>query len=225
MSLAVVTGATRGVGNYIASKLLDNNYKVVNISRNSSNDFINYNFDLTNLNEISNLVKEIVKNEGVPKLLINNAGIASMNHTTLMKDEKVKQIINLNLISPIILTKNFSKFMLRKKSKILNISTVAVPLLLEGEAVYASSKSGIETFTKIFAKELKPFNLQISCIGLTPIETDLIKNVPKEKIQKIISSQPTKKVYSLEDVWKLVDEYIKSKDKTYNGEVRYLGGF
>ena len=122
------------------------------------------------------------------------------------------------------LSKEFGKFMIKKGGKILNISTVAVPLLLDGEAVYAATKSGIEVFTKILAKELSRSKVDVSCIGLTPIDTDLIKNVPKDKIDKITESLPTPKKYQLEDVWELTYKFLYSEDKM-NGEVFYLGGF
>ncbi len=225
MKIAVVTGASRGIGHFLSEKLSKENYKVVNISRKSSNAFIDYSFDLTNTQDIGKLVKQIIKEVGVPDLLINNAGVASMNHTFLMKDSDVEKIVEVNLISPILLSKEFGKFMIKKGGKILNISTVAVPLLLDGEAVYAATKSGIEVFTKILAKELSRSKVDVSCIGLTPIDTDLIKNVPKEKIEKIIESQPTPKKYQLEDVWELTYKFLYSKDKKMNGKVFYLGGF
>ena len=225
MKIAVVTGASRGIGHFLSEKLSKENYKVVNISRKSSNAFIDYSFDLTNTQDIGKLVKQIIKEVGVPDLLINNAGVASMNHTFLMKDSDVEKIVDINLISPILLSKEFGKFMIKKGGKILNISTVAVPLLLDGEAVYAATKSGIEVFTKILAKELSRSKVDVSCIGLTPIDTDLIKNVPKEKIEKIIESQPTPKKYQLEDVWELIYKFLYSKDKKMNGKVFYLGGF
>ncbi len=225
MKTAVVTGATKGVGFYLANKLIDSGYKIINISRSDSKNFINYNYDLTKVENISDLVKQIIKNEGTPDLLINNAGIASMNHTLLMKNLKIEEIINLNLIAPILLTKEFAKFMLKKESKIMNISTVAVPLLLEGEAVYASSKSGLETFTQIFGKEVDRFKLEITCLGLTPLQTDLIRNVPTEKIQDIIEAQPIKREFTLDDVWIFTKEYLNSKKNEMNGKVFYLGGF
>ena len=225
MKIAVVTGASRGIGHFLSEKLSKENYKVVNISRKSSNAFIDYSFDLTNTQDIGKLVKQIIKEVGIPDLLINNAGVASMNHTFLMKDSDVEKIVDVNLISPILLSKEFGKFMIKKGGKILNISTVAVPLLLDGEAVYAATKSGIEVFTKILAKELSRSKVDVSCIGLTPIDTDLIKNVPKDKIDKITESLPTPKKYQLEDVWELTYKFLYSKDKKMNGKVFYLGGF
>ena len=225
MKIAVVTGASRGIGHFLSEKLSKENYRVVNISRKSSDAFIDYSFDLTNTQDIGKLVKQIIKEVGIPDLLINNAGVASMNHTFLMKDSDVEKIVDVNFISPILLSKEFGKFMIKKGGKILNISTVAVPLLLDGEAVYAATKSGIEVFTKILAKELSRSKVDVSCIGLTPIDTDLIKNVPKDKIDKITELLPTPKKYQLEDVWELTYKFLYSEDKKMNGEVFYLGGF
>ncbi len=227
MKLAIITGASKGIGYYLSEQLVCKGYKVLNISRTKSNlkEVINYEFDLSNLDKIPSLVKEIIKNYGSPYLLINNAGIASMNHTLLMKNSKVVDIVNLNLVSPIILTKEITKFMIKGKGKILNISSVAVPLLLEGEAVYAASKSGLEIFSKIFAKELSNVGVEVASLGLTPIATDLIKNVPKDKIEKIIEMQPIKKEYTEIDVWKFLEKFLDDKKQTLNGTTNYLGGF
>ena len=74
-------------------------------------------------------------------------------------------------------------------------------------------------------KELSRSKVDVLCIGLTPIDTDLIKNVPKDKIDKITESLPTPKKYQLEDVWELTYKFLYSEDKKMNGEVFYLGGF
>lgn len=227
MKLAIISGASKGIGQYLSIKLLEEKFKVVNISRSKSKNenVIDYEFDLLKTNKISDLVKDIKKTHGSPQLLINNAGIASMNHTLLMKDKKIADIVNLNLTAPLILSKEVSKTMIREGGKILNISSVAVPLLLQGEAVYASSKSGLEIFTKILSKELAEVKIEVACLGLTPIFTDLIKNVPKEKIDNIINQQPIKKTYTEIDIWEFLYNYINDKKQKFNGTVNYLGGF
>jgi 3-oxoacyl-[acyl-carrier protein] reductase len=227
LKLAIISGASKGIGQYLSIKLLEEKFKVVNISRSKSKNenVIDYEFDLLKTNKISDLVKDITRTHGSPQLLINNAGIASMNHTLLMKDNKIADIVNLNLTAPLILSKEISKTMIREGGKILNISSVAVPLLLQGEAVYASSKSGLEIFTKILSKELAEVKIEVACLGLTPIFTDLIKNVPKEKIDNIINQQPIKKTYTEIDIWEFLNNYINDKKQKFNGTVNYLGGF
>ena len=68
-------------------------------------------------------------------------------------------------------------------------------------------------------------NVEVACLGLTPIDTDLIKNVPEEKIRKIIEAQPLKKQYTKMDVWKFLESFLGDEANKFNGTVNYLGGF
>ena len=74
-----------------------------------------------------------------------------------------------------------------KFGRIINFTTVAVPLALEGEAIYAASKSAIETLTKILAKGLADSGITCNALGPSPIKTDLIKNIPDEKIKQLLN--------------------------------------
>ena len=84
-----------------------------------------------------------------------------------------------------------------KFGRIINFSTVAVPLNLEGEVIYAASKAAVTSLTKILAKEFASFGITVNAIGPTPIKTDLIKSVPDEKIKKLINAQAIKRFGSL----------------------------
>ena len=148
-----------------------------------------------------------------------------MNHTLLMKNSKVVDIINLNLVSPIILTKEIAKFMIKGEGKILNISSVAVPLLLEGEAVYAASKSGLEIFSKIFAKELSNVSVEVTSLGLTLYRNRFNKKCSSRQDKKIIEMQPIRKEYTKIDVWKFLEKFLNDKKQLLNGTTNYLGGF
>ena len=116
--------------------------------------------------------------------------------------------------------------MMRKKTKgrIINFSTVASPLNLEGEAIYASSKAAVQKFTQIAAKEFAPFNITVNCIGPTPIKTDLIKAVPKDKIDLLLNSQAIKRLGLKEDVLNVIDFFISNKSNFITGQTIYLGG-
>ena len=108
--------------------------------------------------------------------------------------------------------------------KIINFTTVAVPLNLEGEMIYASSKSAIEKMTKIMSKELAIYNIQINAIGPTPIETDLIKAVPSIKIQELLEKQSIKKLGTYEDVLNVVNFFLNPLSNMITGQIIYLGG-
>ena len=93
------------------------------------------------------------------------------------------------------------------------MTTVAVPLQLEGEAIYAASKSAVETLTRIIAKEYGHFGITCNAIGPSPIETALIKGVAKEKIDRLIKRQAVQKMATADDVINLADFFLRPESK------------
>ena len=95
---------------------------------------------------------------------------------------------------------------------------------LEGEAIYAASKAAVESLTKTAAKELASMNITVNAIGPTPIETDLIKLVPKEKIESLVKNQAIQRLGTYDDVVNTVDFLIKPESNFITGQILYLGG-
>jgi 3-oxoacyl-[acyl-carrier protein] reductase len=116
--------------------------------------------------------------------------------------------------------------LLRKSphARIINLSTVAVPLNLAGEAAYAASKAAVETLTRIMAKEIGSFGITCNAIGPSPIATQLISGVGEDKINKLIQQQAIKKMAKVEDVTNIVDFYLKPNSHMVTGQILYLGG-
>jgi 3-oxoacyl-[acyl-carrier protein] reductase len=181
--------------------------------------------DVSIESDIKNAISIAKSTFGNIDILINNAGIASMNHTLLTPSETVKNLIMTNFLGSFIFSRECAKMMVKNKwGRIINFSTVAVPLNLEGELAYASSKTAVEKMTKILSKEIGSKNITVNCIGPTPIPTDLIKTVPKNKIEEIISQQSIKRLGALEDVKNVIDFYISKKSDFITGQKIYLGG-
>ena len=121
--------------------------------------------------------------------------------------------------------KTSSKIMIKaRKGTIINFTTVAVPLNLAGEAVYAASKASVETLTKISAKELGEFGIRVNAIGPTPIKTDLIKGIPKEKLEELINEQAIKRFGNIKDVINTIEYLIDPASEFITGQTIYLGG-
>ena len=117
--------------------------------------------------------------------------------------------------------------MLMKKQqfgRIVNFSTVAVPLKLEGEAAYVASKAAVEGLTNVLAREFADFGITVNAVGPVPIETDLIRAVPKEKIDDLIQRQAIKRPGQLSDVANVVDFYLSGNSDFITGQCLYLGG-
>jgi 3-oxoacyl-[acyl-carrier protein] reductase len=118
-----------------------------------------------------------------------------------------------------------AKLMQRARTgRIVNFSTVAVPLLLDGEAMYAASKSAVETLTRVLAREFGTFGITVNAVGPTPIATDLIRNVPEEKIRAITNRLPIQRLGTMEDVWNVVEFFLRPESAAITGQVIYLGG-
>jgi 3-oxoacyl-[acyl-carrier protein] reductase len=170
-------------------------------------------------------MKDVRKTHGGIDHLINNAGIASMNHAMLTPAATVQNIFSTNVLGTFLFSREAAKIMMRKKQgRIVNFSTVAVPLNLEGEATYAASKAAVESLTKILAREFSLHGITVNAVGPTPIDTDLIKGVPMDKIDDLVKRQAIPRKGTFTDVLNVVDFYLNPASEFITGQVIYLGG-
>ena len=225
----LITGNRKGIGRYLTEYYLKKGFNLIGCSR-SKSDLIHSNYlhiigDVTSEKDVKRVVKESSKKYGSIDVLINNAGKASMNHSILTPSSTVKDLFETNYLGTFLFSRECTKLMMKQKyGRIINFSSVAVPLNLEGEMVYASSKSAIETMTKILSKEISDFNITVNLIGPTPVKTDLIKVVPKDKIEEILNKQTLKRYGTFDDVSNVIDFFISDKSSFITGQKIYLGG-
>jgi 3-oxoacyl-[acyl-carrier protein] reductase len=148
-----------------------------------------------------------------------------MNHFLTTPYVTAQNIFNTNFFGTFLCTREVSKVMMKQKfGRIVNFTTVATALRLEGEAIYAASKAAIENMTQTIAKELATYGITVNAIGPTPIETDLIKAVPKDKIQDLLDSQAIKRFGTFDDIKNVIDFFINEKSNFITGQIIYLGG-
>lgn len=220
----VISGTSKGIGKYLAEYYLEKGNTVFGISRTPSeishNKFTNVISWVSDEQPISNFISQL----DTVDILINNAGIASMNHTLLTPAHTAIDIIDTNFIGTFILSKECAKKMVKSGGRIVNFTTVAYPLNLEGEAIYSASKAAIESLTKTMAYELAPFNITVNAVGPSPIYTDLIKGVSEQKMQQLLNRLAIKEYATFEDVSNVVDFFIKPESRFITGQVVYLGG-
>jgi len=225
----LITGTSKGIGKYLCEHYLAQDNIVIGCSRSeksiTNKNYFHYTLDISQEKSVMKMVSEIIKKFGEIDVLINNAGIASLNHFILSPLSKAEEIFRTNYFGTFIVMQQVAKTMIRNKyGRIINFTTVAVPLNLEGEAIYASSKSAVETLTKITAKELASYNITVNAIGLTPVKTNLIENIPKEKIEKLIERQAFKRYGEMKDIINSVDFFINENSNYITGQILYLGG-
>ena len=175
--------------------------------------------------EVVEMVRACVRTHGRIDGLLNNAGIASMNHALLSPAGTAREVFDTNFHGTFLFCREVAKAMVRAKSgRIVNFTTVATPLKLEGESLYAASKAAVESFTRVLARELGETGVTVNAVGPTPIQTDLIKNVPEAKMKALLSRQAITRFGTVEDVANVVDFFLSERSAFVTGQVVYLGG-
>ena len=225
----LITGTRKGIGKELAEYYLSLGCNVIGCSRGPgtivNSDYRHYELDVSNEKDVVKMVRAAKKEFERIDILLNNAGIASMNHFLTTPYQTVQNIFNTNFFGNFLFSREVSKVMMWQKfGRIVNYTTVASALRLEGEAIYAASKGAIENFTQTISKEVAPYNITVNAIGPTPVETDLIKAVPKDKIADLLDKQAIKRFGTFEDIKNVIDFFIDDKSNFITGQIIYLGG-
>ena len=224
-----ITGTSRGIGKALAEYYLSLGDEVVGCSRTPSPiDHPNYAHliaDLTQSDEIKTLMSTLRSRKKCIDVLINNAGAASMTPAALQPPDSSRRLVELNFNSVVHITHDAIRLLKRSRhGRIINLTTVAVPWRLEGEAIYSATKAAIEQWTRVLAKELGPLGITCNAIGPSPIETDLIRAVPKHKIDKLLARQAIPRFGTMVDMCHAISFFLDPKSDFLTGQVLYLGG-
>ena len=225
----LITGSRKGIGKYIAEYYLKKGFHVFGCSRGESTiknkNYIHFKVDISYEKSVKDMIRKIKAKYGGIDALINNAGIASMNHSLLTPTKTVERILKTNVLGMYVCCRETAKILKKSEhARIINFCTVATPLKLEGEAIYAASKAAVLNLTQILSKEFADFGITVNAIGPTPIKTDLIRSVPQEKLNNLINQQAIKRFGKFEDVLNIVDFFISPKSDFITGQILYLGG-
>ena len=227
--VALVTGTRKGIGKYLAEHLVKNGYLVEGCSREAPQwvlkGYRHHCCDVAQEPDVKRMLGEIKKKHGRLDIAINNAGIAAMNHSLITPVSTLDRIMATNFRGTFLVCREAAKLMQQRRyGRIVNLGTVALPMRLEGEAMYAASKGAVVAFSQVLAHELGSYGITCNVVGPTPIDTDLIRNVPKDKIDRIVQRMAVKRLGNLEDVANVVDFFISPRSDFVTGQVIYLGG-
>lgn len=229
MNSIVVTGTRKGIGQAIAHYYLERGWNVSGCSRGDASilhdNYRHYCLDVADESAVVRMAHAVRKDVGTIDALINNAGIASMNHFLLTPGTTVERILRTNVAGTFLFCRECAKLMRkRKRGRIINFTSVAHSLNLEGEAIYAASKAAIESLTRILSRELASLNITVNAVGPTPVETDLIKGVSREKMDALIARQAIQRYGTIDDIINVIDFFLRPESDFITGQVLYLGG-
>jgi 3-oxoacyl-[acyl-carrier protein] reductase len=227
--VVLITGTSKGIGHFLVEHFARKGALVEGCSRQPVEWQVpGYTHHLVNVSDelqVKKMLSSISSRHGRLDIAINNAGIASMNHILLTPAATVERIMATNFMGTFLVCREAAKLMKRRRyGRIVNLSTVAVMLKLEGEAIYAASKAAVSTFTSILARELVDFGITCNTVGPTPIATNLIAGVPEDKVAAVINRLAIKRCGRFEDVANVIDFFVRPESDYVTGQVIYLGG-
>ena len=224
--MIIVTGGSSGLGKSITEDLRMKGEEVVTLSRGELPEDVNHiSCDITNYKSLKDAYTQLGKCGHKIRALINCAGIASMNLAITTPPSVTEKVIRTNLIGTIYANQIFApSFIKNKGGRIINFSTIAVNIGLKGESVYVASKAGVEGFSRVFAKELAPFNITVNCIAPGPIKTNLLKGISDDQIKRIVSHQIITRTMKPSAVSEIVNLLLRDESRNITGEVINVGG-
>ncbi len=233
--IALVTGASRGIGKAIAEKLAEDGFFVLGtatsdfgaeaISLYLGNNGKGFKLDVSNTESIDEVIKIINEEFGTPAVLVNNAGITRDNLLMRMKDEEWDDIINTNLSSVFRMSKAVLRGMMKAKAgRIINISSVVGSTGNAGQANYAAAKAGMVGFAKSMAKEVGSRNITINTVAPGFIDTDMTKELNDDIKNNLLASIPLNRLGNPKEIAHAV-AFLASPGASYiTGETLHVNG-
>jgi 3-oxoacyl-[acyl-carrier protein] reductase len=225
----LISGTRKGLGKSFVEHFSKKNFIIVGCSRKPVDyDVENYHhfcLDISDEKKIKQMFLFIRKEFGRLDVLINNAGVGSMNHSLLTPISTVHKILDTNVVANFLLSRESAKIMKKNKfGRIVNLTSFAVPFKLEGEAIYAASKAAIISLTETLSKEYADYGITVNAVAPPAVQTDLIKAVPKEKMDALLKRQTIHRYGTPEEVCDVIDFFIDKNNNMITGQVVYMGG-
>ena len=226
----IITGTRKGIGKYLAQYYVEKGFRVVGCSRNDVDfeleNYQHFYLDVSDESSVKKMFTEIRKKYGRLDVMINNAGVASRNHVLLTSLKEVHHSLNTNFVGTFLFCRESVKLMkINKYGRIINISSIHIPLALVGTSIYGASKASIEQFSKVLAREVFQFGITVNILSLSVVKDTGMENALTDEIKHEILSQTISKAQlSIHDVIHAINFYIAEKSKMVTNQILFLGG-
>lgn len=224
--IALVTGASRGIGQAIAKRLANEGYLVIGTATSEKgaaavNDYLQELggagrvLNVQDAEQINQLFDSIEKEFGNVQVLVNNAGITQDGLLMRMDDNAWERVLEVNLTSVFRTSKRAMKGMMKaRQGRIINITSVVAAMGNAGQTNYTASKAGIEGFTRSLAREIGSRQITVNCVAPGFIDTDMTKDLDEALIQSMLNAVPLARLGKPEDIAAAVN-FLASEEAGY----------
>lgn len=224
--IALVTGASRGIGQAIAKRLANEGYLVIGTATSEKgaaavNDYLKELggagrvLNVQDAEQINQLFDSIEKEFGNVQVLVNNAGITQDGLLMRMDDNAWERVLDVNLTSVFRTSKRAIKGMMKaRQGRIINITSVVAAMGNAGQTNYTASKAGIEGFTRSLAREIGSRQITVNCVAPGFIDTDMTSELDEALIQSMLNAVPLARLGKPEDIAAAVN-FLASEEAGY----------
>lgn len=224
--IALVTGASRGIGQAIAKRLATEGYLVIGTATTAQGaaaidaylqafDGVGRVLNVQDAEQINQLFDEIEKTYGTVQVLVNNAGITQDGLLMRMDDTAWEQVLQVNLTSVFRTSKRAMRGMMKARyGRIINITSVVAAMGNAGQTNYTASKAGVEGFTRSLAREVGSRQITVNCVAPGFIDTDMTSLLDEQLINNMLAAVPLARLGAPEDIAAAVN-FLASDEASY----------
>lgn len=231
--VVLVTGASRGVGLDVVQHFLDQGAVVLGLSRGQAGTaherYHHFSVDIGDADAVVNCFrKEIGKAFKAIDIVINNAAVLTSQYAMIMPVKNAVDMVNVNLLGTFFVSREAAKLMRKaQRASIINIGSMAASLEPMGDSIYAATKTAIITLANVMAREFSSMNITCNTIGITAIDTDMLRShtaSAQEKIKDIIGNLPIPRMATKDDILNVIDFFASERSSYITAQTIYLGG-
>lgn len=227
--VAVVTGSSRGVGRMVCEHLLGQGATVVGLGRGEATfedeRYDHVVADVADDRAVAAAFRHVKSTHGGVDLLVNNAAVLTSQYAMIMPAANAKAMVDTNLLGPFLVSREAAKLMRKaKRGRIVNIGSMAASLEPMGDSLYAACKAALSTMAAVLAKEFGSFGVTCNTLAITAIETDMLNQLPRDKIDAIIADLPVPRYAEPDDIFNVLDFFADDRSSYITAQTVFLGG-
>lgn len=226
--VAVITGASRGIGRGLVEHFLSDGFRVVGCSRGEApaidGDYEHTSIDVTDEAAVQGWIRAVTRSHQRIDVVINNAAEYAQTPTVLTPGSTLERLMRINYMGSFFVSREAAKVMVRQQGgRIINMASMACGLHSEGVSAYAASKSAVIEYSKVLAKELAASEVTVNVVAPSMVETDMLSELGEKARESALQSLTLKRSCSLDEVCHVVRFLASDLAACMTGQVLYLG--